>query len=52
MKRTESPPISVPMLRVSFPSDIESQLEKRAGHRASVAHVARRVRPPTMPIPT
>jgi hypothetical protein len=30
MKRTESPPISVPMLRVSFPSDIESKLEKRA----------------------
>jgi hypothetical protein len=30
MKRTESPPISVPMLRVSFPSDIESRTEKRS----------------------
>jgi hypothetical protein len=28
MKRTESPPISVPMLRVSFASDIESRAEK------------------------
>ena len=29
MKSTESPPISVPMLRVSFPADIESRIDKR-----------------------
>jgi hypothetical protein len=29
MKRTASPPISVPMLRVSFPSDIESRIDQR-----------------------
>jgi hypothetical protein len=48
MKRTESPPISVPMLRVSFPADIESRIDKRPPQPPRIRRTRRKASAPTI----